>query len=220
MISPVSGPSLFPPALTTPGKPVALPTQPGSTSTDTSRIKARERSETKPYPASESPGIQNITESEQQQVEALRAGDREVRAHEAAHKAVAGNLARGSATFSYQQGPDGRRYAVSGEVSIDTSPVAGDPQATLQKAQTIRAAALAPAQPSNQDRAVAAKATQMAAKTRAELASQSGDGPNRVIPPRQNPADEIAGVKGAETYRQAARQTSIAPGGALLNIVA
>lgn len=111
--------------------------------------------------------------SESQMVRELAARDREVRAHEAAHAAAGGSHA-GSPTFSYQQGPDGRSYAVGGEVSIDTSEVAGDPQATLEKAETIRSAALAPAQPSSADRAIAAKATTMAAKARSELAADTG----------------------------------------------
>ncbi len=116
---------------------------------------------------------QELSDSDRRQVEELQTRDREVRAHEAAHKAAAGSLAQGAASFSYQQGPDGRRYAVGGEVSIDASPVDGDPQATLQKAQTIRAAALAPAQPSNADHAVAAKASQMAVSARAEMAAET-----------------------------------------------
>lgn len=46
-----------------------------------------------------------------------------MRAHEQAHKTAAGGLAQGGATFEYQTGPDGKQYAVSGEVKIDTSPV-------------------------------------------------------------------------------------------------
>ena len=111
-----------------------------------------------------------LSSEEKQQLEQLQARDREVRAHEAAHKAAAGSLARGGASFEYESGPDGRRYAVGGEVSIDTSKVSGDPQATINKAQTIRAAANAPAQPSGQDRSVAAQATQMEAEARQELA--------------------------------------------------
>jgi hypothetical protein len=86
----------------------------------------------------------------------LQARDREVRAHESAHKAVGGSLA-GGVSFSYQTGPDGRRYAVGGEVSIDTGSER-EPQATIAKMRQVIAAALAPAQPSSQDRAVAASA--------------------------------------------------------------
>jgi len=105
-------------------------------------------------------------------IQELKAREREVRAHEAAHAATGGGYAD-SPTYSYQQGPDGRSYAIGGEVRIDTSKIPGDPQATLKKAETIRAAALAPAQPSSADRAIAAKAVVMAAEARSELASES-----------------------------------------------
>ena len=111
-----------------------------------------------------------LSSEDKQQLEQLRSRDREVRAHEAAHKAAAGGLARGGASFEFENGPDGRRYAVGGEVSIDTSKVSGDPQATINKAQTIRAAANAPAQPSGQDRSVAAQASTMETEARQELA--------------------------------------------------
>jgi hypothetical protein len=58
-------------------------------------------------------------------------------------------------------------------VSIDTSPVAGNPEATIRKAQQIRAAANAPANPSGQDRAVAAQASQMEQAAHQELAEQT-----------------------------------------------
>jgi len=99
----------------------------------------------------------------------LRARDREVRAHEQAHLAAAGGLATGGPTFTFVRGPDGKQYAVGGEVNIDTSPVQGDPEATIQKARQIRAAALAPADPSPQDRGVSAQATAIEARARKEL---------------------------------------------------
>ncbi|MDH3503773.1 MAG: putative metalloprotease CJM1_0395 family protein [Nitrospirota bacterium] len=99
----------------------------------------------------------------------LQNRDREVRNHEQAHIAASGGLSRGGASFSYQRGSDGKLYAVGGEVSIDTSPVPSNPQATIQKAQQIRAAALAPADPSAQDRAVATSANSMEATARQEL---------------------------------------------------
>ncbi len=108
----------------------------------------------------------------QRQITELKIRDQEVRAHELAHATAAGGLAKGGPTFEYQRGPDGQRYAVSGEVQIDTSGVPGDPEATLQKAQQIQQAALAPAQPSSQDRSVAVAAAAMAAEARAEIASR------------------------------------------------
>lgn len=98
--------------------------------------------------------------------------DQEVRSHEAAHMAAGGGLVRGGPTYTYQRGPDGRTYAAGGEVSLDTSSVPGDPEATLRKAQQVKAAALAPANPSAQDRAVAASAESMAAQARQDLTSQ------------------------------------------------
>lgn len=99
----------------------------------------------------------------------LSARDREVRTHERAHAAAAGGLANGGPSFQFTRGPDGRLYATGGEVNIDVSPVANDPEATIEKAQKIRRAALAPTNPSQQDRAVAARATAMATEARVEL---------------------------------------------------
>lgn len=115
------------------------------------------------------------SQQEQQQIRKLKARDREVRAHEAAHVAAGAGLVRGGATFSYQRGPDGVQYAIGGEVKIDTSEVPGDPKATLQKAEQIRAAALAPAQPSAADQSIAAKAAQMAVEARAEINQQRNE---------------------------------------------
>ncbi|MBN2476999.1 MAG: hypothetical protein JXB62_20495 [Pirellulales bacterium] len=120
--------------------------------------------------------VGELTEEQQRQVQQLKTRDREVRAHEQAHLAAAGPYARGGASFSYQAGPDGRRYAVGGEVSLDTSPVSDDPEATIHKAQVIRAAALAPANPSAQDRRVAATATKMEAQARQELRRLRAEG--------------------------------------------
>lgn len=106
-----------------------------------------------------------------QEVRELAARDREVRAHEQAHAAVGGRYA-GAPTYEFTRGPDGVSYAVAGEVSIDTSKVPNDPQATIEKAQLIRRAAFAPAEPSSADRQVAAEATQMEAEARAELRQQ------------------------------------------------
>src|SRR5699024_43170 len=115
-----------------------------------------------------------LTAEQVKEVEQLKARDREVRAHEMAHLAAAGGLAMSGATFTYQRGADGVSYAVGGEVKIDTSS-GSTPEDTIRKAQTIRAAALAPAEPSGQDRAVAAQASQMEAQARAEQASKDRD---------------------------------------------
>jgi hypothetical protein len=111
-----------------------------------------------------------LTAEEEQLVEALKKRDAEVRRHEAAHVAAGGPYVRGAPSYTFQTGPDGRRYAIGGEVQIDTSPVPGDPEATIQKALAIRRSALSPAEPSSADRAVAAAAAQLEAEARIELA--------------------------------------------------
>ena len=119
---------------------------------------------------------QQNQEAEQQQIEELKTRDREVRLHEQAHARVGGQYA-GSPTYEYQRGPDGNNYAVGGQVMIDVAEVPNDPKATIDKMQTVRAAALAPAEPSGADRAIAADATQKMASAQADLAQQviSGD---------------------------------------------
>ena len=113
-----------------------------------------------------------LTPDEQKMVDQLKARDAEVRAHENAHKSAGGQYVMGGIMFRYQTGPDGKRYAVEGEVRIDTSSVSGDPDATIQKARTIRKAANAPASPSAQDRSVASQAAAMEMEAQWELAKK------------------------------------------------
>lgn len=117
-------------------------------------------------------GVTGLSNEELKQLEQLKARDREVKAHEQAHLSAAGGIATGGANFTFATGPDGVRYAIGGEVNIDTSAVPGDPEATLRKAEMIRRAALAPAEPSSQDQKVASSAIAMANKARIELIQQ------------------------------------------------
>ncbi len=110
-----------------------------------------------------------LTQAQFQLLAELKQADTEVRSHEMAHVAAGGSLITSGASFTYQRGPDGKNYAVAGEVSIDTSAVPGDPKATLQKMQQIKSSALAPANPSAQDLKVASNATSRAAKASSEL---------------------------------------------------
>jgi hypothetical protein len=116
-------------------------------------------------------GPDGLTEAERVQRDKLAARDREVRAHEQAHKLVGGRYA-GSPSYTYETGPDNRRYAVAGEVPIDVAPVPGDPEETIAKMRIVAAAALAPAKPSAQDRAVAALARAQQMQAQAELFAQ------------------------------------------------
>lgn len=102
-------------------------------------------------------GAESPEEEHAEQIRSLKQRDAEVRAHEQAHAAAGGAFA-GAPSYSYQRGPDGHRYAVGGEVSIDVSAIAGDPEATIQKMQQVKRAAMAPRDPSDADRAIAASA--------------------------------------------------------------
>lgn len=137
-----------------------------------------------------------LSDEERQLLKELRARDAEVRAHEQAHLAAAGPYANGAPTFEFQTGPDGRQYAVGGEVSIDSSPVPGDPEATVRKAQTIKRAALAPSDPSAQDRQVAAQAAQLEAQARQQVKAQKAEEKEETT---ENSSSSVEASKESET---------------------
>lgn len=110
---------------------------------------------------------------EEEQVRQMQTRDGEVRAHERAHAAAAGALG-GAPSFTFERGPDGKSYAVAGEVQIDVSPVSDDPEATIRKMQQVKHAALAPRDPSGPDRAIAQTADAQILAAQRELATGSG----------------------------------------------
>jgi hypothetical protein len=129
-------------------------------------------------PATEATGPKTelkLSDEERRVLTELRSRDAQVRAHEQAHLSAAGPYANGAPTFEYQTGPDGKQYAVGGEVSIDTSPVPGDPEATARKAQAVKRAALAPRDPSAQDRKVAGQAAKLEAQARHEAQAEKAE---------------------------------------------
>lgn len=127
--------------------------------------------EAEPGAGSSATGKTEATPEQSRELQELKRTDREVRTHEQAHKAAGGAHA-GSIHLEYTVGPDGKRYASSGEVSIDVSEVPGDPEATLRKMEVVQRAANAPAEPSGADRQVAAQAASTASRARAELATE------------------------------------------------
>ncbi|GAB1458323.1 hypothetical protein MASR2M50_00970 [Thauera sp.] len=144
-----------------------------------------------------------LSEAEQRQVAELKERDREVRAHEMAHVAAGAGLVTRGASYTYQTGPDGQRYAIGGEVGIDTSP-GRTPEETLAKAERIRAAALAPAEPSGQDRQVAAQASRMAVDARLEIARrefEQGGAGTQAPATRDGPG--YRGLQAAQAYSSA-----------------
>jgi len=149
--------------------------EPERSNSNSNRAGSERSSQSNSSAKSEASNAQALDSAQLEQLADLKARDREVRAHEVAHQAVGGQYA-GAISYVYERGPDGAQYAVGGEVSIDTAPVEGDPQATIEKMRTVRAAALAPAEPSPQDRAVAAQAMQLMLQAQSELAVSLNDG--------------------------------------------
>jgi hypothetical protein len=150
-------------------------------------------------------GAKQLSPDQVRLVQDLAQIDEKVRAHEAAHQAAAGSLG-GAVSFTYETGPDGKSYAVGGEVPVDMSS-GRTPEETLSRAAQIRAAALAPADPSPQDLSVAAEASQMEAAARAQLmqqqlaalhANKAGHaGQSAVLGPQTPRGKEDSGTTGA-----------------------
>lgn len=172
---------------------------------------ARTRPDAPVEPVLASDPLKDPASEEYRELQELKQRDREVRQHEQAHMAAGGAYVQGGPTFSYQRGPDGRQYAIGGEVQIDTSAIPGDPEATLRKMQVVRSAALAPAEPSAQDRAVAAAAAKTEAEARVELREE------RQAEAAPDQAGEDTGAAVVESalaaYRQLATDVAAATAG-------
>ena len=182
----------------------------------TNRVEAAQSS--RPVEETEKPGKakaaggEELTEGEEKQVQELKKRDAEVRAHEQAHATVGGTHA-GPPKYEFTTGPDGRKYAVSGEVEIDVAPVRDNPEATIRKMDVVIRAALAPAEPSSQDMAVARTAQQQRAQAQAELAKQRVEeqrGGEDEDPRRTAPRDEASRLVAENAYRSTPSNADIA----------
>jgi len=141
----------------------------------------------------------SIEEFKQQQIiNDLQQRDKEVRAHEFAHTSV-GGASTGAPSYTFEVGPDGKKYAVGGEVSVDLSKIDGNPRATIAKMKQVHAAALAPANPSTQDTRVAASAAKIILQAQSELAAINLDDPhNAKESDEENKSGEFAVKNGNE----------------------
>ncbi len=126
-----------------------------------------------------SPDLNSLEEFAQKKIlTELKLRDQEVRTHELAHASV-GGATTGAPSYTFEVGPDGKKYAVGGEVSVDLAKIDGDPRATISKMQKVHAAALAPANPSIQDTRVASAAAKIILQAQSELAAIRLDDPKR-----------------------------------------
>ena len=121
-------------------------------------------------PSKKSHDPAKLSEDEKRLVKDLASRDTEVKAHESAHQAAGGGMT-GAASFTYQQAPDGKMYAIGGEVSI-ASPSGATPEETIKNAKQIAAAAMAAGDPSPQDFSVASSARVMEMKAQQQLAKK------------------------------------------------
>lgn len=115
--------------------------------------------------------IKELTQGQKQQISELKARDLEVKVHEQAHIGAAAGLNTSAPNYEYETGPDGKRYAVGGEVNISFVE-SKDPASNIANAQKMKNAALAPAQPSGQDYSVARHADSIVAQAQKELTQQ------------------------------------------------
>jgi hypothetical protein len=134
-----------------------------------------------------------LSPAEQRRVAELQQIDREVRIHEQAHISAGRGVVTSGPTYTYTYGPDGRIYAVGGEVGIDTR-AERKPEDNIDKGLRIQAAALAPVQPSPQDYRVAEVGKKLEVQGRSDLAKQqleqppAAQGPQPRDPGRQQVA--------------------------------
>lgn len=98
-----------------------------------------------------------LSDKEKQELKELKSRDLEVKKHEQTHQRV-GSPYTSSPSYEYETGPDGKKYAVAGSVSIDSKDEE-TPEKTAEKMRIIIKAAKAPAQPSSKDLSVAADAS-------------------------------------------------------------
>lgn len=161
----------------------------------------------------------NLSREEQDQVRELQQTDQEIRMHEQAHKTAGGPYA-GAIRLDYTTGPDGRRYATAGEVPIDASPVRGDPEATITKMEVVKRAALAPADPSPQDRAVAAQADATKAQAQSELRDQRQQEGEADAATGRGDASGAAALTAEAKRAQAAYGGSQAPAATIFSLIA
>lgn len=106
---------------------------------------------------------EKLSQEDKQIIADLKARDSEVKTHEQAHRAAAAGINASAPSYDYETGPDGKKYAVGGEVNVSFRE-GGSAESDVAKAQAMKAAALAPAQPSSQDLAAARNADALIVK--------------------------------------------------------
>lgn len=110
------------------------------------------------------------TAREEAVIRELERIDRDVREHEMQHY-YAGQPFATFPEYFQVTAPNGRPYAISGITRMDASEIAGDRDATILKLETLLRAALAPPEPSEEDKRIAAALEQLIAILRQPTAT-------------------------------------------------
>jgi hypothetical protein len=128
------------------------------------------------------PSIQNarfcrsfneLTPAEQREVRRLQRLDQEVRLHEQIHAKRAMGFVRSAPSYTYEVGPDGKSYAVNGQVTVDGgAPMT--PEDAIAKARLLGLAACAPGDPSLQDSMAAMNAYAYVRTAKEVIMNRSG----------------------------------------------
>lgn len=116
-----------------------------------------------------------LAPAERVKLQEMQSRDGAVRREEQAHAAAAGAMA-GPIRYEYETGPDGRRYVVNGEVSIQGDAPSGDLKDLERMAKRISAAAMSAQAPSAADYNAASTGYQAAGEARAMDAANAESG--------------------------------------------
>jgi hypothetical protein len=108
-----------------------------------------------------------LSDAQKKALEKFEQRDAEVKAHELAHQTNSGGLA-GAASYTYQQGPDGKMYAIGGSVPI-TFKSGSTPQESIKNAKAIASATTSPDAPSSRDFSLLSSAKMMQLKAEQQL---------------------------------------------------
>ncbi|MDL2272219.1 hypothetical protein LJC23_04215 [Desulfovibrio sp. OttesenSCG-928-I05] len=125
--------------------------------TGTAAHTVRQEDENSSPAAATAPDGKELSREDEALLQKLQARDTKVRGHEAAHVMAAGGQAQGLPTYTYQTGPDGRRYAVGGSVNISMLRT-GDAEHDARQANRAYRAAMATGEPSARDMQTASMA--------------------------------------------------------------
>lgn len=99
----------------------------------------------------------NYDENDYERVlDKFKSKDSEVKAHEQAH--ATNSSSNSTVKYNYQMGPDGRLYAVGGEIRLDTS-IPKDPTRALSKLDELIRASSAPSELSQADMQISRSAS-------------------------------------------------------------